>query len=144
MSVSMEWAMVRRIRDCTEDAEGLWDDRIEREVQATFMFPICEDWEGLIDEGAALEHCVGRMDYDRRQAEGRSVICFIRRVGDESTPYVTAEVKVDGQMLKVSQCYGYRDGLVHEVDGFVKGWMKESNKAYRKVRRVNRRRSSVP
>lgn len=47
----------------------------------------------------------------------------------------TAKVKVDGQLLKVSQCYGYKDGLVHEVDGFVKDWMEASNKAYRKVRK---------
>lgn len=100
-----------------------------------FCVVVAASKEELIDEGSTLEHCVGRMDYDRRQAEGRSVICFIRRVGDESTPYVTAEVKVDGQLLKVGQCYGYKDSLVHEVDGFVKGWMEASNKAYRKVRK---------
>lgn len=98
-----------------------------------FCVVVAASKDELIDEGFALHHCVGRMDYDKRQAEGRSVICFIRRVEDEATPYVTAEVKVDGQLLKVSQCYGYRDSVVPEVQDFVKDWMKYANAQMRKA-----------
>ena len=86
----------------------------------------------LIDEGFALHHCVGRMDYDRRQADGNSVICFLRRESAPDVPYVTVEVKVSDR-LSVSQCYGNRDSVVPEVDGFVKGWMKYANAQMRKV-----------
>ena len=43
----------------------------------------------LINEGERLHHCVGRMDYDRRQADGKSVICFIRRNDEPDSPFVT-------------------------------------------------------
>lgn len=86
----------------------------------------------LIDEGFALHHCVGRMDYDRRQADGNSVICFLRRESAPDVPYVTVEVKVSDR-LSVSQCYGNRDSVVPEVDGFVKEWMKYANAQMRKV-----------
>lgn len=86
----------------------------------------------LIDEGFALHHCVGRMDYDRRQADGKSVICFLRRESSPDVPYVTVEVKVSNT-LSVSQCYGDRDSVVPEVDGFVKEWMKYANAQMRKV-----------
>lgn len=89
----------------------------------------------LIDEGFALSHCVGRMDYDKRQAEGRSVICFIRHDNDRHTPFVTAEVKITDQQLKVVQCYGDHDRVVPEVADFTAGWMTSANKAYSEKRR---------
>lgn len=89
---------------------------------------IARSKDELIDEGSALNHCVGRMDYDKRQADGRSVICFIRRESEPDKPFVTAEVKINESGLKVVQCYGYRDSTVPEVQGFVESWMKESNK----------------
>lgn len=86
----------------------------------------------LIDEGAALNHCVGRMDYDKRQARGDSVICFIRRLSDPFKPYVTAEVKITDQQLRINQCYGYGDKQVPELSVFTAAWMKAANKEYRK------------
>lgn len=86
----------------------------------------------LIDEGFALHHCVGRMDYDRRQADGRSVICFLRRESAPDVPYVTVEVKVSDR-LSVNQCYGDRDRVVPEVEGFVKDWMKYANEQIMKA-----------
>lgn len=85
----------------------------------------------LIDEGFALHHCVGRMDYDRRQADGNSVICFLRRESAPDVPYVTVEVKVSDR-LSVNQCYGDRDRVVPDVQGFVKDWMKYANAQMRK------------
>lgn len=87
----------------------------------------------LIDEGFALHHCVGRMDYDKRQADGKSVICFLRHESSPDVPYVTVEVKVSPTALKVNQCYGDRDSVVPEVDGFVKEWMKYANAQMREA-----------
>lgn len=89
----------------------------------------------LISEGERLHHCVGRMDYDKRQADGTSVICFIRKNGELETPFVTAEIKISETKLTVNQCYGDYDRVVHEVDGFVDRWMRFSNREYRKIQK---------
>ena len=86
----------------------------------------------LINEGEKLHHCVGRMDYDKRQAEGKSIICFIRKNDDIKTPFATAEIKI-GNSLTVNQCYGDRDRTVPEVQDFVSAWLKYSNKQYKKL-----------
>lgn len=86
----------------------------------------------LINEGEKLHHCVGRMDYDKRQAEGQSIICFIRKNDDIETPFATAEIKI-GNSLTVKQCYGDKDRTVPEVQDFVSAWLKYSNKQYKKL-----------
>ena len=86
----------------------------------------------LINEGEKLHHCVGRMDYDKRQAEGKSIICFIRKNDDIETPFATAEIKI-GNSLTVQQCYGDKDRSVPEVQDFVSAWLKYSNKQYKKL-----------
>lgn len=86
----------------------------------------------LINEGEKLHHCVGKMDYDIRQSDGRSVICFIRKNTELEKPFVTAEIKI-GENLSVSQCYGDRDKVIHDVDNFVNKWMKISNRQYKKI-----------
>lgn len=87
----------------------------------------------LINEGEKLHHCVGRMDYDKRQADGTSVICFIRKNGELENPFVTAEIKIGDSRLSVNQCYGDKDTVVHDVDSFVDSWMKFSNRQYKKI-----------
>lgn len=89
----------------------------------------------LISEGEKLHHCVGRMDYDKRQADGTSVICFIRKNGELETPFVTAEIKIGDSRLSVNQCYGDKDSVVHEVDEFVDSWMRFANREYRKIKK---------
>lgn len=86
----------------------------------------------LINEGEKLHHCVGKMDYDKRQAEGQSIICFIRKNDDIETPFATAEIKI-GNSLTVNQCYGDKDRTVPEVEDFVSAWLKYSNKQYKKL-----------
>lgn len=89
----------------------------------------------LINEGERLHHCVGRMDYDKRQADGKSVICFIRKNDELENPFVTAEIKIGETKLSVNQCYGDKDTVVHEVDGFVDSWMRFANREYRKIKK---------
>lgn len=87
----------------------------------------------LIHEGSVLHHCVGRMGYDKKQADGTSVICFIRRYGKLDKPFVT--VQVDLKNISVMQCYGDHDNVVHDVDGFVKDWMKNAKAVNKKLQR---------
>lgn len=64
----------------------------------------------LIAEGDALHHCVGRMNYDQRMVDERSLIFFIRRRSEPDKPFVTVEFGLtDGNRGKVLQCYGIRD-----------------------------------
>lgn len=135
-------------RDSDFKADGAFTERVMvakrmKDVAERFSFLsgfkadgycilVASSKDELIDEGFALHHCVGRMDYDRRQADGKSVICFLRRESAPDVPYVTVEVKVSNT-LSVSQCYGNRDRVVPEVDGFVKEWMKYANRRMRRT-----------
>jgi hypothetical protein len=58
----------------------------------------------LIDEGKANNHCVAK--YAEHVAKYESVICFIRKVGEESKPFVTMEIKPDMKRLSRVQCRG--------------------------------------
>lgn len=66
----------------------------------------------LVKEGEFLHHCVGRMDYDKRIIEGRSLVCFVRRANALDIPFVTIEYS----LLKnqVVQCYGKGDTKPNE------------------------------
>jgi len=88
--------------------------------------------EELIDEGSALDHCVGRMDYDKRMANGESVICFVRKDTDVLTPFATAEVKVSNR-LNVVQLYGEKDKMMPELDEFREHWMEYANEKFKKA-----------
>ena len=95
-----------------------------------YLVKLAHTKNDMIVEGSALKHCVGRMDYDKRMAEGKSVICFIRKADSPTTPFVTAEVKVE-KNLRLAQCYGEHDSIVPEVKTFTDWWMKNANKEYK-------------
>lgn len=61
----------------------------------------------LIVEGEKLHHCVGRMGYNRKMANGTSLIIFVRKVEDKDTPFLTLEY--DPKAKKVLQFYGDHD-----------------------------------
>ena len=77
--------------------------------------------EDLKREGKALEHCVGRMGYDKKMADGVSLIMFLRKADEPSVPFVTLEYRIDKREL--NQCYGKRDSRPSEnVLAFVNAW----------------------
>lgn len=53
----------------------------------------------IIDEGAALHHCVG--GYVSRHAEGKLHILFIRKADDPFKPYFTMELSTEGRVVQV-------------------------------------------
>ena len=61
----------------------------------------------LVKEGEYLNHCVGRMDYDKRIIEGRSLVCFVRRANAIDIPFVTIEYSLSKN--QVVQCYAKGD-----------------------------------
>jgi hypothetical protein len=52
-------------------------------------------------EGEVLHHCVGRMGYDTKIAEERSLVFFLRQAEDPTMPYVTIEY--DLEKMRVAQ-----------------------------------------
>lgn len=73
----------------------------------------------LIDEGKALNHCVG--GYAARYAKGEVDILFIRKVSEPDKPYFTVEIR----NKKIWQARGKRNCLCSpgdEVDQFIKAF----------------------
>lgn len=58
----------------------------------------------LKKEGGVLGHCVGKMGYDKKMADGRIVIMFLRQDTAPGTPFVTIEF--DLKQAKLLQAYG--------------------------------------
>ena len=62
------------------------------------------DCEEVIREGQVLHHCVG--GYVDRYAEGRTIICVLRRSVEPDTPWRTVEIAPTGYVV---QDRGYRN-----------------------------------
>lgn len=78
----------------------------------------------LVKEGNKLHHCVGKMGYDKKMADGKSFIAFIRLTESKDTPYVTVEYLLKEN--KIAQCYADHDSRPsEEVIDFVNKWGEE-------------------
>jgi NACalpha-BTF3-like transcription factor len=81
----------------------------------------------LINEGTKLQHCVGKMGYDKKVVDGVSLIAFVRKNGEIEKPFVTAEYRFDEKKLR--QCYGIKDSKPSdEVLAFVNTWAENVRK----------------
>lgn len=79
------------------------------------------DVQQLVEEGKALEHCVGRMGYDKKMADGISLIMFVRKISAPDVHFVTVEYRIDRMTLQ--QCYGYKDSPpADDVKRFCEEW----------------------
>lgn len=101
-----------------------------RELTKKLRKRYCFSWCGLeivapksmqeiIDEGKALEHCVG--GYAERHAAGKLAILFIRKQSALDTPYVTMEIR--GKEIK--QVHGYKNDSKEPLPQHVKDFVKE-------------------
>ena len=87
----------------------------------------------LIREGELLHHCVGRMGYDKKMAEGKSLIAFVRKASEIGRPFVTVEF--DLKALGVRQAYGDHDSKPPaDVQAFVESWEERVKEAYLDIR----------
>lgn len=68
----------------------------------TIVLPTCI--QDIINEGKTLVHCVA--GYADRHAEGKLNILFVRKIGDEQTPYYTMEVDTE---CRIVQCRGFKN-----------------------------------
>lgn len=77
------------------------------ECAGAFCIVIPTSPQDLVYEGNALCHCVGKMGYDKKMADGRSFIAFLRNPEDIKKPFVTIEYNLKDKRLQ--QCYGAHD-----------------------------------
>lgn len=80
------------------------------------------DISDLVKEGETLNHCVGRMGYDKKMADNEIVIMFVRQESNPTMPYVTIEF--DLKDLRLKQSYGKSNSTpTTEVITFVNEWV---------------------
>lgn len=71
------------------------------------MIRLPESVKDIIDEGAALNHCVA--SYADRHVSGVLAIVFLRRISDPDTPYYTMEISSH----EIQQCRGRKNNCDH-------------------------------
>lgn len=81
--------------------------KLEKQIEnLCFVLPTCT--EDLIFEGNTLQHCVGRMSYNEKIANDKSLIIFVRE--EKNKPLYTMEY--DQHKKQILQLYGFKDSLV--------------------------------
>lgn len=83
----------------------------------------------LIDEGNSMRNCIGRMGYDKRIADGASLVVFLYRDGK---PFV--DIEIDREHWTVRQCYAKcNQSPKEEINAFAKFICNKAEAIYRKA-----------
>ena len=87
----------------------------------------------LVKEGKALNHCVGKMGYDKKFVDEQSLIFFIRDKENPNVPLVTVEYSLISK--RVLQCYAYHDTKpAKEIEEYVyHNWLPYANTQLKKL-----------
>ena len=108
------------------------------EIAGAFCIVIPTSPADLKKEGDTLHHCVGKMGYDKKMADGRSFIAFLRRPEDLNTPFVTLEFNLKDKRLQ--QCYADHDKKPEEdVEAFAQEWAEKVTEMLKAEEREQRR-----
>lgn len=98
-----------------------WED-------GTYVAVIPSQIQELVAEGRALHHCVGKMGYDKKMADGEIVIVFIRSLADLMKPLATVEYSLKSK--RVCQAHIDHNGTPNvEVQAFIDEWAKRTTEA---------------
>lgn len=93
----------------------------------SFAALIPKDIDDLKREGKELNHCVGKMGYDKKMADGEIVIVFVRDIMALTKPLVTLEYSL--KKHKVLQAHGDFDRNPTDTEqAFIDEWTKRTNK----------------
>ena len=106
---------------------------LERRLNEDYAVIIAKSPAELMIEGAKLDHCVGRINYDQKFARAESLIFFVRNKTDLHTPFVTLEYSLKNH--KVLQCYAKHNTKPDEnVLEFVnKKWLPYANRKIKNI-----------
>ena len=115
----------RKIGQVAKIYEGLC---ISNEEYSIILPHNCSDFAR---EGNMLHHCVGRMGYDKKMADQKSIIAFLRKNDDKTKPFVTIEYSLTENNIR--QIYGDHDSRPEEkVRAFADVWAAGMKKAVNK------------
>ena len=146
-----EYKTVKAFRDEEErKAKAIKDAEEKKELYAKFskvaekyaklsnengayMVILAQSPAELVNEGAILKHCVGRMGYDKKFANEKSLIFFVRTKDNPTEPYVTVEYSLKDK--KVLQCYAKGNSKPDaEVENYITTiWTPYANKTLKKI-----------
>lgn len=97
------------------------------EYKKDYMLEIAPSVMSLKKEGRELKHCVGKLGYDKKMIDEKSLIFFIRKLDNLKKPFVTLEYSLSEH--KILQIYGYDDTDPEEsVIKFANHWLKIANR----------------
>lgn len=81
-----------------------------------------KDISDLAREGKILNHCVGKMGYDKKMADREIVIMFVRKAEDINKPFVTLEYSL--KQHRLLQAYGKGNSKPSDTTmNFIKEWV---------------------
>ena len=125
MNAQKKKKMVERFKK--ESAK--YEDMLLKSDDLTLVLP--KTPKDLVREGNKLHHCVGHMGYDKKMADGESLIVFVRKTDDIEKPFVTVEYIF--KQRRVAQIYGDHDSRPpQEVIDFVNEWAEGFKKQLKK------------
>ena len=106
---------------------------LQQNGKGVFLCIIAKSPQELIQEGEALHHCVGRMNYDQKVIREETLIFFIRSKENPDTPLVTIEYSL--QKRKILQCYAEHNQKPSEdIENYVyKKWLPYANRQLKKI-----------
>lgn len=83
--------------------------------------------QDLVAEGRELHHCVGQMGYDKKMADGKVLIVFIRNINNINKPLATVEYGIESK--KILQAHTLHNGSPDkECNDFIETWAKRTTK----------------
>lgn len=111
-----------------EKYQSLQYDRTDR-----YICIIAHSPKELKREGEFLQHCVGRMGYDKKMVREETLIFFVRQRAEPEKPFVTVEYSLSQR--RVLQCYGYKDQRPNEhvLDYVNRVWLPHANNKINKI-----------
>ena len=108
-------------------------ESLQESCKGSFICIIAKSPNELVKEGKALNHCVGKMGYDKKFVDEQSLIFFIRDKENPKVPLVTVEYSLISK--RVLQCYAYHDTKpAKEIEEYVyHNWLPYANKQLKKI-----------
>ena len=106
---------------------------LEKTQKCPYVVIIAKTPDELEIEGKILDHCVGNMNYSEKFIREETLILFIIKKDDVTTPFVTMEYSLDKK--QILQCYGKSDTrpAVEVLDFVNKKWLPYANEQLKLV-----------
>lgn len=106
---------------------------LQKQKGEEFIVTIAKSPAELIKEGDMLHHCVGRMGYEQKVVQEKTLIFFVRLSEKPNEPFVTLEYSINQK--KVLQCYADHNTTPNDtVMNYVnKIWLPYANRTLKKI-----------